>query len=175
MEARLSDKIDGQCSSVEHRVTEVEQQTKERLIALEMFCTEAETGHANIEKWVDDLCLEVSHLNHFHKREHVQTPQRSSASSSPRNRPPCLRVRAPTALKGTTSKNTTGIMNLVRCSPTLISRSMVRLIPNHFPVLSSVSQISLVHVNPFSHLILHVQGRVDCLRSSFQSSVGEDP
>jgi hypothetical protein len=49
MEACLSDNIDGRCSDVKCRVTEVEHQT-ERFIALEMSRTEAEAGHAEIQK-----------------------------------------------------------------------------------------------------------------------------
>jgi hypothetical protein len=66
MEARLREKIDGRCTGVERRVTEIEHQTVESLTALEMSRTEAETRRTEIQKHVDDVCLEVARLNRFH-------------------------------------------------------------------------------------------------------------
>jgi hypothetical protein len=33
--------------------------------------TEAKTGRAELQKWADDVCLEVARLNQFHEREQM--------------------------------------------------------------------------------------------------------
>jgi hypothetical protein len=68
MEARLGDRIDGQCCSLERCVEEVEQKIEERLISLEMSHMEVEMGHADLAKQFDSLKSEVICLNRFIKR-----------------------------------------------------------------------------------------------------------
>jgi hypothetical protein len=63
MESCLGDRIEGHCSRLEHRVTETEQRSKERLISLEMARAELEQGHGALEKQFDGLRLEVHRMN----------------------------------------------------------------------------------------------------------------
>jgi hypothetical protein len=65
------EKIEGCCSNLEKSVDDIDQCAEERLISLMMTRVEADAEHATMEKQVDDLKLEVSHLNRFLERENL--------------------------------------------------------------------------------------------------------
>jgi hypothetical protein len=73
MEARLREKIEGCCSSLQKRVEDVDQRAEERFISLEMARAEAE--RVATEKQVGDLMLEVSRLNRFMEQENLANSQ----------------------------------------------------------------------------------------------------
>jgi hypothetical protein len=55
LESCLDDRIEGHCSRLECRATEMEQRSEERLITLEMACVESEQGRAALVKQFDGL------------------------------------------------------------------------------------------------------------------------
>jgi hypothetical protein len=65
------EKIEGRCSNLEKSVDDIDQCAEERFISLMMTRVEADAEHATMEKQVDDLKLEVSHLNRFLERENL--------------------------------------------------------------------------------------------------------
>jgi hypothetical protein len=153
MEACLSDKIDGRCSDVKCRVAEVEHQTEERFIALEMSRTEAEAGHAEIQKR-RRLSPRGCPRQPFPRAREVSWRNLwlSRGSSLWGSHPPPhhLLKMSLMALMGTASKHITRIMSLGLSPLMLISRSMVCTC--HHPVLNLLL-INFVCLCRIRHLI----------------------
>jgi hypothetical protein len=75
MEAQLSDRIEGCCQGIEHRMADSKQRMEEWLISLEMARTESEPGRAKIEKQVEGLKLKLHHVGRFLEHENLGDPQ----------------------------------------------------------------------------------------------------
>jgi hypothetical protein len=153
MELCLGEKIGSRCAGVERRVAEIEQQTEECRIALEMSRTEAETGPAEIQKRVDDVRLEVARLNRFHEHEQMaHSAAQPGIFAAGESAPPPPTQEVAMVLMGTASTYITGVVSLGLNPPMLRSQSRVR--PRHHLVL--ILFLFLIHhvcVNLVRHLI----------------------
>jgi hypothetical protein len=135
------------------RVAEIEQQTEERHIALEMSRTEAETGPTEIQKRVDDVRLEVARLNRFHEHEQMaHSAAQPGIFAAGESAPPPPTQEVAMVLMGTASTYITGVVSLGLNPPMLRSQSRVR--PRHHLVLILfLFLIHHVYVNLVRHLI----------------------
>jgi hypothetical protein len=84
MEACLTDQIEGRCSGLECRVIDFEQHNEEHLISLEMAHSEAEIGHVEIEKRVDNLKLEVHRINRLLEHETLDSNHNKAGIFGPK-------------------------------------------------------------------------------------------
>jgi hypothetical protein len=85
MEACLTDRIEGRCSGLERRVIDFKQRNKERLISLEMSCSEAETGCVETEKHVDGLKLKVHCINCLLERKTLDSNHNKAGIVGPKD------------------------------------------------------------------------------------------